>query len=394
MQIGSLTLPSNLFLSPLAGYTNLPFRLVLREIGGVGLCTTDLVNARSLLEKRPKAFKLIETRPADSPLAVQLFGSVPEEMRDAAQVLETRGVASIDINMGCPVRKVCNVGGGSAMMREHDKTAALVRGMVNAVKIPVTAKMRLGWDDENITAPELARALEDAGVAAIFVHGRTREQGFGGTVNLAGIRKVAAAVKSIPVIGNGDVVTPQAAKKMLEETGCAGVSIGRGAFYDPWIFKRTVEYLQSFRRDESQTSGTIKNTNGDSRSSSLREIKLPPEPTFAERVRVMRRHLDLMMEIFGEELGCRMFRKIAPWYAKRFGPCHEFNKHVVHVSTKAQFDTVLENYVRWRRQFLDASGELQIRFQPAPLVASFMREAADGVIPQAISVPKGPVERW
>ena len=131
------------------------------------------------------------------------------------------------------------------MMTELDKTAALVRGMVNAVKIPVTAKMRLGWDDDNLTAPDLARALEDAGVAAIFVHGRTREQGFGGTVNLAGIRKVVEAVKTIPVIGNGDIITPQAAKKMLDETGCAGVSIGRGAFYDPWIFQRTLQYLKS-----------------------------------------------------------------------------------------------------------------------------------------------------
>ena len=139
MQLGSLTLSSNLFLSPLAGYTNLPFRLVVREVGGVGLCTTDLVNARSLLEKREKAFKLIETNAADSPLAVQLFGSVPEEMRDAVAFLESRGVMSVDINMGCPVKKVCKVGGGSAMMTELDKTAALVRGMVNAVKIPVTA---------------------------------------------------------------------------------------------------------------------------------------------------------------------------------------------------------------------------------------------------------------
>src|SRR6516165_8651180 len=219
MRIGSLDLASNLFLSPLAGYTNLPFRLVVRELGGVGLCTTDLVNARSLLEKREKAFKLIETRPADSPLAVQLFGSVPEEMRDAAVYLESVGIASVDINMGCPVRKVCKVGGGSAMMTELDKTAALVKGMVNAVKIPVTAKMRLGWDDENLTAPDLARALEDVGVAAIFVHGRTREQGFGGIVNLTGIRKVVEAVKSIPVIGNGDIVTPEAAKKMFTETG-------------------------------------------------------------------------------------------------------------------------------------------------------------------------------
>ncbi len=256
MRIGSLKLESNLFLSPLAGYTNLPFRLVVREIGGVGLCTTDLVNARSLLEKNPKAFKLIETRPADSPLAVQLFGSVPEEMRDAALMLEARGVAAIDINMGCPVRKVCNVGGGSAMMTELDKTAALVRGMVSAVKIPVTAKMRLGWDDENLTAPDLARALEDAGVAAIFVHGRTREQGFGGTVNLAGIRKVVEAVKTIPVIGNGDIITPQAAKKMLDETGCAGVSIGRGAFYDPWIFQHTLEYLKT--RSSGRESAPIK----------------------------------------------------------------------------------------------------------------------------------------
>src|SRR5687767_8860695 len=236
MRFRALELKSNLFLSPLAGYTNLPFRLALREVGGLDLATTDLVNARSLLEKNPKAFKLIETCPADRPLAVQLFGSVPEEMRDAALMLEALGISSIDINMGCPVKKVCRVGGGSAMMTEMDKTAQLVRGMVDALKIPVTAKMRLGWDDENITAPELARALEDAGAAAIFVHGRTREQGFAGSVNLSGIRKVVQAVRSIPVIGNGDVTTPQAAKKMFNETGCSGVSIGRGAFYNPWIF--------------------------------------------------------------------------------------------------------------------------------------------------------------
>src|SRR5712671_3322319 len=236
MRIGSLNLESPLFLSPLAGYTNLPFRLAVREVGGVGLATTDLVNARSLLEKNHKAFKLIETSPADRPLAVQLFGSVPGEMRDAALFLESQGIASVDINMGCPVRKVCRVGGGSAMMTELDKTAELVKGMVDAVRIPITAKMRLGWDDQNLTAPELARTLEGVGVAAIFVHGRTREQGFGGQVNLAGIRAVVEAVKSIPVIGNGDVTTAQAARLMLQETGAAGVSIGRGAFYNPWIF--------------------------------------------------------------------------------------------------------------------------------------------------------------
>ena len=392
MRLGPLTLSSNLFLSPLAGYTNLPFRLVVREVGGVGLCTTDLVNARSLLEQRPKALKLIETRPGDQPLAVQLFGAVPEEMRDATQRLEALGVAAVDINMGCPVKKVCNVGGGSAMMTELAKTSALVKGMVDAVKIPVTAKMRLGWDDENLTAPDLARALEAVGVAAIFVHGRTRQQGFGGTVNLAGIRAVVQAVKTIPVIGNGDITTPQAAKHMLDETGCAGVSIGRGAFYDPWIFKRTLHYLQSANRGEPLTP-SLSPSDGERVAEGRVRGELLPEPSFDERVRVMCRHLDLMVEIFGEELGCRMFRKVAPQYARRFGPSSEFNKRIVLVSTRSQFHEILADYRRWRAQFLDDEGELKPRFRPPPMVASFMQEP-DAVRPVQIPVPKGPVEVW
>jgi tRNA-dihydrouridine synthase B len=251
-------------------------------------------------------------------------------------------------------------------MTEHEKTAALVKGMVEAVKIPVTAKMRLGWDDENITAPELARALEGVGVAAIFVHGRTREQGFSGTVNLAGIRKVVEAVK-IPVIGNGDVTTPEAAKKMFTDTGCAGVSVGRGAFYNPWIFSQTRHLLATG--------------------------ELLPEPAFAERVRVMCRHLDLMVEVFGEEHGCRMFRKVAPWYSKRFGPVNEFNKKVVTIGSRAEFHDVLERYLRWRQQFCDGDGQLLPRFAPPPLVASFMQDPASAQR-QNIPVPKGPVEVW
>ena len=366
MQLGSLKLKSNLFLSPLAGYTNLPFRLTIREVGGLDLATTDLVNARSLLEKNPKAFKLIETNAEDRPLAVQLFGSVPEEMRDAAAFLESIGISSIDINMGCPVKKVCRVGGGSAMMTETDRTAALVKGMVDAVKIPVTAKMRLGWDDENITAPDLARALEDVGVAAIFIHGRTREQGFAGTVNLAGIRKVVEAVRSIPVIGNGDVTTPQAAKMMFDETGCAGVSIGRGAFYNPWIYVHTQYYLSTG--------------------------ELLPEPSFDERIRVMRRHFDLMVEVFGEEHGCRMFRKVAPWYSKRFGPANIFNKRVVLISSRNEFEKLLTDYIEWREQFLDDAGELKEQYRPTEMVASFMEP--ESTRREAIPVPKGPVEVW
>lgn len=370
MRIGPYELRSNLFLSPLAGYTNLPFRLVVREIGGLDWTTTDLVNARSLLEKNPRGLQLIRTCPAEKLLAVQLFGAVPEEMRDAAMLVESLGIASVDINMGCPVKKVTGIGGGSAMMTELNKTAALVRGMVGAVKIPITAKMRLGWDDNNLTAPDLARALEDSGVAAIFVHGRTRAQGFSGTVNLAGIRAVVSAVKHIPVIGNGDVTTPEAAQHMFTETGCAGVSIGRGAFYNPWIFAHTQHYLQT---------GELK-----------------PEPGYPELAQVMRRHLALMIEVFGEDHGCRLFRKPAAWYAKRFGPAREFKKGVTQFRTRAEFEALLASYEKWRAPFCDERGELLAKFRPAPMVASFMLDPADPAARrrESIPVPKGPVDVW
>jgi tRNA-dihydrouridine synthase B len=370
MRLGPHSLSSNLFLSPLAGYTNLPMRLTVRELGGLGWATTDLVNARSLLERNPTALKLVASAPEDRPLAIQLFGSVPEEMRDAAVMCEQLGAQAVDINMGCPVRKVVKIGGGSAMMTELDKTAALVRGMIAAVKVPVTAKMRLGWDDDNLTAPDLARVLEDTGVAAIFVHGRTRAQGFAGTVNLAGIRAVVQAVKRIPVIGNGDVTTPEAAKHMRDETGCAGVSIGRGAFYDPWIFRRTDHYL--------------------------RTGELLPEPDFAERVRVLRRHFERYCEFYGEAHGARLFRKVAPWYAKRFGPSKPFKQRIISITSRADFDAALAEYVGWRAQFCDAHGTLLEKFAPAPMVASFMRDPADAAVHQrdSIPVPKGPVEVW
>ena len=368
IELGTLKLASNLFLSPLAGYTNLPFRLVIRELGGVDLCTTDLVNARSLIERNPKALKLIETHDGDRPLAVQLFGGIPEEMRDAALYLESIGISAIDINMGCPVRKVVKTGGGSAMMTELDKTQKLVRGMVDALKIPVTAKMRLGWDKDNITAPNLARALKDAGIAAIFVHGRTRAQGFDGTVSLPGIRKVVEAVPGLPVVGNGDVTTPEAAKGMLEKTGCAGVSMGRGAFYNPWIFTHTRQFLETG--------------------------KLPPEPGFDERLEVLRRHFKLMVEVFGEDRGCIMFRKVAPWYAKRFGPVKPFNKAIVHIHTPDDFERVLADYLEWRTQFTDKDGQLLPQFKPAPLTSSFLDEEPGAEALRAIPVPKGPVDVW
>jgi nifR3 family TIM-barrel protein len=370
MRIGPHQLVSNLSLSPLAGYTNLPFRLTLRELGGLGWASTDLVNARSLLERTPAALKLVASAPADRPMAIQLFGSVPAEMRDAAILCEQLGADAVDINMGCPVRKVVKTGGGSAMMTELARTAALVRGMVAAVKIPITAKMRLGWDDDNLTAPDLARVLEEAGVAAIFIHGRTRAQGFSGSVNLAGIRAVAAAVRHVPVIGNGDVTTPEAARRMLDETGCAGVSIGRGAFYDPWIFRRTDHYL--------------------------RTGELLPEPDFAERVRVMRRHFDRYCEFYGEAQGAKLFRKVAPWYAKRFGPAKPFKARIITIHSRADFEAALADYIAWRAQFCDERGELLPKFSPPPMLPTFMREpaGANALERDSIPVPRGPVEVW
>ena len=179
-----------------------------------------------------------------------------------------------------------------------------------------------------------------------------------------------AAVKNIPVIGNGDVTTPEAAKHMLDETGCAGVSIGRGAFYNPWIFTHTRHYLQTG--------------------------ELQPEPGYTELVHVMRRHLDLMIEVFGENHGCRLFRKPAAWYAKRFGPAKEFKKGLTQFGTRAEFEALLVDYEKWRAPFLDERGGLLASYRPAPMVASFMRAGDDPAVlrANAIPVPKGPVAVW
>ena len=218
LRLGSLTLRSRYVLSPLAGYTNHPYRVAVRELGGLGLATTELVSTRALLLGSSKTKEFIETSAADAPLAVQIYGADPIEMRDSAQWLEAYGAASVDINMGCPVNKVTKGGGGSAMMCNVAGTTQLVRTIVDGVRIPVTVKMRLGWDDANHTAPNLARELEQIGVAAVTIHGRTREQGFSGRVNLDGIRAVVDAVERMPIIGNGDVRSIADAERMFAET--------------------------------------------------------------------------------------------------------------------------------------------------------------------------------
>lgn len=367
LKIGSLTLESPFFLSPLAGYTNLPFRRLIRQIGGVGLCTTDLVNARSLIENNKKALKLVETHPEDQPLAVQIFGGKADELSEAAKMLQDKGVASIDINMGCPVPKVCNVGAGSALLKDCRASAQLVKHVVRGLHIPLTCKIRLGWDSKNITAPELAQSLRDAGAAAIFVHGRTREQGFSGTVNLEAIAAVVDAVPEIPVIGNGDVVDCQSAYKMARDTGCAGISVGRGAFYNPWIFRQLVSYF---------FCGTPH----------------PAEPDFETRVSIMRKHLDLLIEFFGEHEGCVRFRKIGPWYVKKLGPASEFNRRITQLTKKEQFEEIIIFFREWRAQFFEADGKtLRPRYRCADSGRAEQPAVAER---EQIPVPAGPVEFW
>jgi nifR3 family TIM-barrel protein len=316
---GPLQLPTRYLLSPLAGYTNLPFRRVIRELGGVGLCTTDLVSARSLLAGSRIAQSLTATCPEDSPLSVQIFGGEPDLMRDAAQLLESRGIASIDINMGCPVQRITGSGAGSAMLCQTDSTIQLVRTVVEAVRIPVTVKMRLGWDDQHWTAPFFAREFEQVGVAAIAIHGRTREQGFSGSVKREGIRQVVAAVQRIPVIGNGDIRNIADAERMFSETGCAGISIGRGALANPWIFRQLVEW---------ELTGSCS-----------------PPGGFAERLQLLRRQLGFQVNHLGEDVGIRLFRKMAHWYLKGMQVRADLRNAFQMARTLAEIDEVLARIV-------------------------------------------------
>ncbi len=345
LRFGSLELSSRYLLSPLAGYTNLPFRLAVRELGGLGLATTDLVNARALLRGSRKSLELIQTCPADYPVAVQIYGAEASEMAAAAQWLENYGVAAVDINMGCPVHKVVRGGGGSALLCDAGKTAALVRAVVAAVKLPVTVKMRLGWDDASWSAPFFAREFEQAGVAAVIIHGRTRQQGFHGFVNLAGIRAVVHAVQNIPIIGNGDIRTLADAEQMFTETGCAGISIGRGALLNPWIFAQ----LQC--REQTGRPG--------------------PVPTYEDRLAFMERHFHLLAAQRQDRFACLTFRKVANWYCKVLRPGREIQQRLMMLESVVEFVEILA----------------RIRDQGRP---NNWEENAQPAIP----VPSGPVERW
>jgi tRNA-dihydrouridine synthase B len=345
LALGAVPIPSRFFLAPLAGYTSMAFRLAVRERGGLGLATTDLVNARSILEGRRRGLELAETCPEDRPIAIQLYGSQIDEMRRAARWVVENGATVVDINMGCPVRKVVRSGGGSALMCDATSAARLVEAVVGAVPVPVTVKMRLGWDDENLSAPDLARRFEQVGAAAVIVHGRTRAQGFKGSVQIDGIRQVVEAVERMPVVGNGDVRTIADAERMFRVTGCAAVSIGRGALGNPFLFRQ----LESWART------------GDP----------GPEPTFDERVDVMERHFRRLVERRGEWYACLQFRKTLKWYSHLIRPPKPLYHRLINLADVATFD--------------EAVAAIRQAGPTAPLPGHFEPR---------VPVPSGPVEKW
>lgn len=289
MKIGTVTLSSPILLAPMAGVTDRTCRRICADFG-VGLSYTEMVSSRGLFYKDPKTRVLLEHDPEEGLVAAQIFGNEPEVMALAArQVEEGFSPAMIDINMGCPVRKIVQNGDGSALMKDPALAAKVASAVVNATRLPVTVKIRLGWDESSKNAVEFAKRLESVGVAAITVHGRTREQMYMGRADWSGIAAVKKAL-SIPVIGNGDVVSATSAKQLLDETGCDGVMIGRGMMGNPWLLREIDTYLKTG--------------------------ELLPPPDVHERMRVLRLHAEGLLADKGPRLGVLELRKWVPWYLK------------------------------------------------------------------------------
>lgn len=341
LRIGTLELATNLLLAPIAGYCDLAYRLVVRSCGGVGLASTPLICPKGVLRQTRKSMDLAATCDEDRPIAMQLYGSEAGPLCEAARWAEDRGVDVIDLNMGCPVNKVTKRDGGSKLLCDPDATLRLVdRVRAELRGVPLTCKLRMGWDEGSIVAPALARRLEQAGVAAITIHGRTTEMKFTGQARLEGIAEVVAAVDAIPVIGNGDVKTPEEARRMLEATGCAGVMIARGAIGAPWLFRDTWAYL---------TTGQV-----------------PPPLSVEERAGLMRDHFCHMVRLRGERVATLEFRKSVSWYAKHLHPCRILRDEMRMVQSAAHFTEILDCWLDWRRHWDAEVAAGRIKPQPHP----------------------------
>jgi len=319
MKIGRLDFPVPLFLAPMAGVTDTPYRILAREMG-CSLCFSEMISVLGIRFRNVRTMEMLKTVPEERPLALQLFGAAPEPVAEAAAYVESLGVADvIDFNMGCPAPKIVKGGAGSALLRDPERAQAILKALRKAVKLPVTVKIRAGWDADHINAVEMAQRAENAGVDAIALHGRTREQFYSGQADWKIIAQVKAAVK-IPVIANGDIRTTKDLGRVFRETGCDGVMIGRAAQGNPWIFRHFRAFMEK---------GT--------------EL---PQPSITERGALLMRHLEMLMEFKGEYIGAREMRKHATWYTRGIPGGALLREAFNRAETKADFSEIVDSMVK------------------------------------------------
>lgn len=322
LQIGNVTLENNLILAPMAGVTDLPFRLLCKE-QGVGLLCMEMVSAKAILYKNRNTEELLTIDPREHPVSLQLFGSDPDIMSEIAKQIEERPFDILDINMGCPVPKVVNNGDGSALMKNPKLAGEIIEKTARAIKKPVTVKIRKGFDENSINAVEMAHIAQESGAAAVAVHGRTREQFYSGQADWDIIRQVKEAV-SIPVIGNGDIRTAEDVIAMERQTGCDGFMIARGAEGNPWIFRQILHYFETGEK--------------------------LPKPSFAEVTEMLLRHARMQMEFKGEYTGIREIRKHAAWYTAGYRNSSKLRGRINEVENFEQLQSLFEEVLSYNEE--------------------------------------------
>ena len=317
MRIGNIEVHPPVVLAPMAGVTNHAFRLICKRFGA-GLVWTDMISSYGIHYGNARTLSMFDWTPEERPVAVQIFGADVHVMAAAAGLVEAAGADIVDINIGCPVPKVRKTGAGAGLIEDFETARKVMAAVVRAVSIPVTVKTRKGLDERTVTAMEIARIAEGVGVSAISIHARTAAQGYSGNADWSVIADAKRAV-SIPVIGNGDVRSPADAKRMLDETGCDAVMIGRGALGNPWIFQRTAHFLETG--------------------------ELLPEPTYAERIETAREHLRLMVELYGEDRAVREMRGQIAWYIKGMPGISRLRRLAAQAASLAEMKDALRSTV-------------------------------------------------